>query len=239
MTNRKDKLKGQLKNAVIVVIASWIIIPLIVIGLFGKPDSAGTLGDTFGIVNALFSALAFALLIYTSLMQREELELQRNELELTRRELEKSAEAQTTLVNLTKEQLELEKSVRKAQVKPEFIIESSRWSNDFANVSTFQITLTVKYYTLKLVKIELAGNRDMLTIDDAFMEDRKGKFIDPGESILVALKASNNDPVPTEGLKLKINFKDIDGRPYWQTVFFEKDKEYISNAKGIEASLLR
>ena len=55
----------------------------------------GTFGDQFGAVNALFSGLAFAGLIYTIIlqnrdlaMQREDLRLQREELALTRQEME-------------------------------------------------------------------------------------------------------------------------------------------------------
>lgn len=52
---------------------------------------AAAFGDIAG---ALFSALAFALLIVTALMQREELSLQREELRETRAELKRTAEAQ-------------------------------------------------------------------------------------------------------------------------------------------------
>lgn len=45
----------------------------------------GTFGDMFGAVNALFSGLAFAGIIFTVLLQREELRLQRGELAETRR----------------------------------------------------------------------------------------------------------------------------------------------------------
>ena len=48
----------------------------------------GQFGDTFGALNALFSGLAFAGLIYTILLQRKELEL-------TRQELKKATENQT------------------------------------------------------------------------------------------------------------------------------------------------
>lgn len=58
-------------------------------GYFLYPESdRGTFGDMFGAVNALFSGLAFAALIYTVLLQRYELSLQRKELELTRAELQ-------------------------------------------------------------------------------------------------------------------------------------------------------
>lgn len=60
------------------------------------PDwpTRGQFGDVFGAVNALFSGLAFAGLIYTVFLQREELGLQRRELELTRQELQRTAQAQ-------------------------------------------------------------------------------------------------------------------------------------------------
>lgn len=48
----------------------------------------GTIGDMFGVVNALFSGLAFAGIIFTVLLQSRELQLQRRELSLTRAELE-------------------------------------------------------------------------------------------------------------------------------------------------------
>jgi len=53
------------------------------------PDSGerGQFGDMFGAVNALFSGLAFAGLIITLILQRQELGLQREELEQTREEL--------------------------------------------------------------------------------------------------------------------------------------------------------
>ncbi|OFW87452.1 MAG: hypothetical protein A3J37_00585 [Alphaproteobacteria bacterium RIFCSPHIGHO2_12_FULL_45_9] len=49
--------------------------------------NAGVFGDQFGAVNALFSGLAFAGLIYTILLQREELQAQREELGYTRDEI--------------------------------------------------------------------------------------------------------------------------------------------------------
>ena len=53
----------------------------------------GQFGDMFGAVNALFSGLAFALLIYGTWMQRIELAMQRQELEETRAELKGQKQA--------------------------------------------------------------------------------------------------------------------------------------------------
>jgi hypothetical protein len=55
-------------------------------------SNRGEFGDMFGAVNALFSGLAFAGLIFTIHVQRRELSLQRQELSLQRRELEASRE---------------------------------------------------------------------------------------------------------------------------------------------------
>ena len=54
---------------------------------FSKLEESGQFGDQFGALNALFSALAFAGLIYTIFIQKKELELQRDELRLTREEM--------------------------------------------------------------------------------------------------------------------------------------------------------
>lgn len=52
----------------------------------GNVDKAGAFGDSFGVLTSLFSGLAFAGIILTILLQREELRLQRKELQLTREE---------------------------------------------------------------------------------------------------------------------------------------------------------
>ena len=55
---------------------------------------AGTVGDSFGLVNSLFSALALAVLILTIMLQYNELALQREDLQDTKRQVERQAEAQ-------------------------------------------------------------------------------------------------------------------------------------------------
>lgn len=68
------------------VFALWLVVPIILSGINGYilPADRGTFGDSFGSVNALFTGLAFAGVIYTVLLQRRELQLQRLELKLTR-----------------------------------------------------------------------------------------------------------------------------------------------------------
>lgn len=75
---------GGLAALIVIVTGLWLLSGW---ALYSRQDR-GTFGDMFGAVNALFSGLAFATLIYTIFLQRKELSLQRQELSLTRNELE-------------------------------------------------------------------------------------------------------------------------------------------------------
>ena len=59
-------------------------------------NKSGVFGDSFGALTALFSGLAFAGMIVTILLQRNELALQRVELKENRTEFARSASAQET-----------------------------------------------------------------------------------------------------------------------------------------------
>jgi Putative phage abortive infection protein len=68
-----------------VVVLLWATSAGVIYMIFGKPIP-GPIGDMFGVVNALFSGLAFSGLIFAIFLQREELRLQREELKLQRLE---------------------------------------------------------------------------------------------------------------------------------------------------------
>ncbi|WP_303181739.1 putative phage abortive infection protein [uncultured Butyricimonas sp.] len=81
---------------------SWIGVNCLI-----NETERGTFGDQFGAVNALFSGLAFAGLIYTILLQHEELGLQRQELADTREELKgQKEEAEKQNAIMKKQQFE-------------------------------------------------------------------------------------------------------------------------------------
>lgn len=69
---------------VLIIIGIWYLTYLLLKDL--EPSDRGTLGDMFGTINALFSGLAFAGIIFTILLQRKELRYQRDELKETREE---------------------------------------------------------------------------------------------------------------------------------------------------------
>ncbi len=70
-------------------------------------EQRGIVGDMFGAVNALFSGLALAGIVYTIHLQREDLSLQREELRLTRDEMIRSANSQESADKSFKKQVEL------------------------------------------------------------------------------------------------------------------------------------
>ena len=80
--------KNELLIIVVIggVLIVWFLFGIASYFLFNDWSSRGTFGDMFGVVNSLFSGLAFAILILTAHMQRQELELQRKELKDTRKE---------------------------------------------------------------------------------------------------------------------------------------------------------
>lgn len=80
----------------LVIVLVWVLCATATLFIFLGPNPSswtailtpGEFGDLFGSINALFSGLAFAGLIYTIILQRKELEFQRDELSLTRGEIQ-------------------------------------------------------------------------------------------------------------------------------------------------------
>ena len=73
--------------ATAIAILIWLCLPAILTGSYDTISEKGAYGDTYGTINALFTALAFVGVITTILLQKKELTLQRQELKLTREEL--------------------------------------------------------------------------------------------------------------------------------------------------------
>ena len=83
-SERKIKKEIKTLNRVFVLVLVLVVVAWLATGflLVDYIDSAerGKFGDMFGVINALFSGLAFAGVIYAVLLQRKELECQREEL---------------------------------------------------------------------------------------------------------------------------------------------------------------
>jgi hypothetical protein len=96
-----------LVGLLVFVLAVWYAYGRYVTELHPKLDRRGLYGDSFGGANALFSAFAFAGLIYTIMLQRAELALQREELAETRAVMERQ-EHQLAAQNATLQKQALE-----------------------------------------------------------------------------------------------------------------------------------
>lgn len=90
-------IKSHYKTLIItsiIVVLIWAISGVSVY-YWGKDWSErGTMGDMFGVINSLFSGLAFAGLVFTIILQRQEITTNREEIEMNRKELHKSVRAQ-------------------------------------------------------------------------------------------------------------------------------------------------
>lgn len=85
-------------------------------------EKRGQMGDSFGVLNTLFSGLAFAGIVFTIFLQRKELSLQRNELKLTREEF-----TTNRLTNILYQQINIQqKAISDFSISP-FDIKSGKY----------------------------------------------------------------------------------------------------------------
>ncbi len=154
----------QIIILIIIVFLLWLLIPILVNPFFenflGTENSALT-GDSFGVVNSLFSGLAFAGIIVALILQMKELKLQRDDLALTRSELSKSARSQEKMSKMQKysAQLSAYESLLNYYVK---VIEHY---NTSSGVGLFKMNIKDAHYEVDFVigqiKILLAKSDDI------------------------------------------------------------------------------
>jgi hypothetical protein len=92
--------------AIIVVITLWMLNFLVLWLAICEMDARGQFGDQFGMVNALFSGLAFAGIIYSLYLQRKALDDQQTVIE----QQTTAIGQQTSALNLQTDQLELQRN---------------------------------------------------------------------------------------------------------------------------------
>ena len=132
-------LKSNLFFTMLIIVLTLFLGNLCLIFLPYSKEARGTFGDQFGAVNALFSGLAFAGLIYTIILQRHDLKLQRRDLHYQRRDLELNRKE----LELTRMELELTRQEMEEQTaefeKQNETLKIQRFENTFFNMmSQFQ-----------------------------------------------------------------------------------------------------
>jgi hypothetical protein len=125
MSDKHTKLQNVLFPILILLI---VLLLMLINWLWLKDmDDRGTFGDMFGGVNALFSGLAFAGVIYAILLQRHDLELQRVELRGQREQMEAHNRAllkqnfENTFFQLLRLHTDITKAVDITNVSPPII----------------------------------------------------------------------------------------------------------------------
>jgi len=108
MSHQKEEKKTNFNRiliwAALGVTVVWLVFAVLIFFIGKDWPTRGQFGDVFGVLNCLFSGLAFAGVIISILMQKEELNLQRQELKETREELKKQAIAQEKQEEALREQ---------------------------------------------------------------------------------------------------------------------------------------
>lgn len=183
----KVKLKPKSDICVIVpimvlVVGCWLATPVLVCRMYGSVDNPGIFGDLYGSINALFSGLAFALLIWTIMLQRKELSFQREELAQNTKELKNQAVA-------------LNKQLRVMQLT--------------AKLNSLPTLLTLEYKRLHKLSSGLGHINEATDLEEVQEElNRHQRGLATEREVLDALKKAN--PNARDPDKWKINRKIID-----------------------------
>ena len=170
--------------------------------VFGPPESAAEFGDMFGSVNAFFSGLALFGLIYTLLMQKEELQLQRAELTLTRAELQKSASAQQQTVLLLAE----ERKLQTASNSPHFTASEVMFYQVKESAERVQCTMNLFNHgaTALDVYVALSGNSEL----------RQCPVIETGEAQAFQFCITRADACSSDGVEGQVHYVIGTGEAY-------------------------
>ncbi len=132
---RKTRLLDVLILALVVLILFFMPV-LLQVYLGIDENRLGVYGDFFGSINAFVSALAFAGLIFTIVLQRKDLQLQRLELQLTREELKRQAMAQENSAKEQSSQVKLLEEQINKDIRP--------YINAYWEFRNTEIVLTIK-----------------------------------------------------------------------------------------------
>ena len=163
-----------------VIVALWLLFWLVVVSapLLDGWSERGQFGDMFGALNALFSGLALAGVIYALRLQMQELALQREEMQQSREELKRTADAQAAQVQLLTRQvaamedsLRAENERRRRETAPRFRFTGAPETggvrrigleNHGAEITSLEAA-SLGAYSVRLEPRDLLGHQQVLT----------------------------------------------------------------------------
>lgn len=234
----------SLKALLVIIFIIWVLSIFVLGYFFNDLKDRGTFGDTFGVINSLFSGLALAGIIYTIYLQKNELGLQRKELEYTRKELRRSADAHETSVSFLNEQLRnanipiLSFNSYRETLSNTLEIINNGVNNAFdLDIWVFKNQLNdqvnIESFREKYINQKMADNEDLLgglIKENTFLgEDiswvlfERGCYhsLIPKSRILIPLSDYQLD---TFCIEIYIQYRDSLNNNYGQYVFFTRDR---------------
>lgn len=163
------KFKKLRENLFVILILGvfvlWALSGILTLLFLNQWSDRGTFGDLFGSVNALFSGLAFAALIYTIVLQREEIKSNREEIILNRKELAKGAKLQQKAQQLLTQQVkETHLSAKMNAMRTLVDYYNNQISNPKSNEATIENARTKRKNIIHLID-ELIDGLDDSEVD--------------------------------------------------------------------------
>ncbi|MCR9264288.1 MAG: hypothetical protein NXH86_09010 [Flavobacteriaceae bacterium] len=235
-TKKDDRGKERLNMPKIVIFSLVLVVFLwaltFVIFIFLPPDNPGVVGDAFGIINALFSALAFAFLIYTSLLQTEELKLQREELRESRKQYEEMVQAQKLQAEILRNQFDFEKDLQLNQFAPNLKL-------DFDNIKLEVTNYRYPSKTMSRVSFLISTSSLPAFMKSVRLMDENQNLIQQKELGYEVVPRRNEksyfeiEGYPKAQMYLIITYQDVKKNNYSQTVKFLRQEEDKSQYDSI------
>lgn len=155
---------------ILIIVIGLVIISSLWLWNYNKAFE-GEFGDKFGIVNSLFSGLAFAGIIITIYMQKHELELQRRELKATREVFDKQSKIMTdqqndnTFFNLLSNHRQLVNSFTQGEIDYDLIgksISKGHWKPYTKVVSGYDVLKQIAKSWKKYFEVYSNSYKDKL-----------------------------------------------------------------------------
>lgn len=211
----------------IVVIAVQIVAGYVVYSSFGSWSDRSDFGEMFGVVNTLFSGLAFSGIIYAIFLQRQELELQRHEYKMTAEAQEKSQES-------LKEQVHQLALQRRLSVMPSLLtyVEASP-DGDYLRLFNIGngIAINISIDPVEVLSpIFDSFEPALITFGTILMLNPKGNERVPFSKITSEGLENENEnsldlltPAAHHNVEVHVRFQDIEGNKYIQTTQMGKD----------------
>jgi len=192
------------------IVSLWAV-TFAVINYWKAPNE---IGDSFGMVNALFSGLAFAFIVYTSWMQRKELQLQRIELKQTRKEIAQATEAHKKHVELVQLQIDNQREQLLREFKPDLRIKPQLWSFEDPDTEfRFEFSTSLKKCILKEINVYKFS-------ESIISENRYDKLIEPKRD-----KITEVIPAFADTCWIIVNYVDERGHNYhYMAVYSGKER---------------